>query len=615
MEKASFYKKKFEILQEISNAIVISDNIHTIANLLLDMAINYTNAEKGSLMWVNERNEMTVLASRGLDIPPDMRTAVKMGEGVAGTVAKTHKPLLVEDIDKESGLKKDQRKRYKTKSFISCPIIINKKLLGILNINDKKDGTCFNADEFELLQTLANHAAIAIENAMLLSQVKIKALELEEINKKLMESDIVKTEFITRLSHELRTPLNSVKGAIYFLQNSSKISREEEAEFQGIISVETDKLVSIVENLLTFLRVEDEARIIKKSLLNSEEIFKELLSSSSLSATLSRKGISFTVNHFSSPIEFVGDRIKVLQLFTNLVAGFSHYLERGDEINITGREEKDIKFTILLKRPLPDDAMSILRDHRYVFHIDHPEDRLKLYLARNIIESHHWNISAENAENRCTVVVSIPKSAQETRNIYLDHAIDSFVELIAKLLDVDICSMMLCDNLTNELTMKSAVGLDEDIIKRTRIKFGDKIAGWVALEGKPLFIEDIENDERFGKINVSQYTTKSLMTLPLKSGDRVIGVLNLNNKKSSEPFSKVDYELASHLTEKISRFVEMLHSENYIEQDFEQCLKSLEHILESNPGHQIKKTVLLEFMDKMFNRSSPLTKLKKLPRV
>jgi hypothetical protein len=188
---------------------------------------------------------------------------------------------------------------------------------------------------------------------------------------------------------------------------------------------------------------------------------------------------------------------------------------------------------------------------------------------------------------------------------------NSFVEFISGLLDIDICSVMLSDDLTNELTVKSAVGLDDDIIKSTRIKFGDKIAGWVALEGKPLFIEDIENDARFAKTSISQYTTKSLMTLPLKIGDRVIGVLNLNNKKTAEPFTKGDYELASQLSEKISRFIEMLQSENFSEDDFKKFIASLDGLLGPDESDKAKKIILSEFANKLFKNFFPLIKLKK----
>ena len=612
MEKVDIYKKKLSILQDLSSAVVISDNINTIANLILDFAISYANAEKGSLMLVSGRDELSIFASRGFDPSFDKHYRIKIGEGIAGIVAKNRQPILVENIESDSTLKKLMRDRYKTRSFMSCPIIINNKLLGVLNINDKKNGTPFNADELDLLKTLANHAAVALENASLLSQLKLKALELEELNKKLIETDILKTEFLTRVSHELRTPLNSLKGAIYFLENSGHIAKEEQQEFHGIISTETNRLVSIVENLLNFLRLEDETRIFKKTVLNISDLFKDLQNSKSLMAVLLRKEIQLTMNTQDNSLDLVGDRIKVIQLFTNLITGLFPYLERGDKIDFNARENGILTITIILSRQLPDTVLSILSDTRYVFQIEHPEDRLKLYLARNIIEMHRWKLSAFNSETSSRITLSIPRSVKQTVDVYVDQSMDSFVEFISELLDINICSVMLSDEITNELTVKSSIGLDDDIVKRTRIKFGDKIAGWVALEGKPLFIENIESDARFAKTSISQYSTKSLMTLPLKMGDRVIGVLNLNNKKTSEPFSKRDYDLASQLSDKISQFIELLHSEYYSEKDFKSFIASLESMLDTEQAYHAKKYLLAAFADKIIQNSTPLIKLKNI---
>ncbi len=611
MDKIDLFKKKFSILQDLSNAIVISDNINSIANLLLDYAISYANAEMGSLMMVTDDDELTILASKGLDSQYDRSHKIKIGEGIAGIVAKGRVPVRVNDIEKDEVFRRARRDRYKTNSFISCPIIINNKLLGLLNINDKKDGTPFNDDEFELLKTLVNHAAIALENASLIDQLKSKAGELEAINKKLMETDILKTEFLTRVSHELRTPLNSLKGAIFYLQNTEKIDMKERQEFEGIISGETDKLVTIVENLLDFLRLEDETRIIKKTVLNVGDIFKELQESKSLMAVLSRKGVSLAVNTQDNRLDIVGDKIKVLQLFSNLIDSLSHHLQRGDTIEIGAAEARFVTFSILLPRPLPASVISILHDTRYVFQIDQPEDRLKLHLARNILDTHRWKLVAANTSNSCQITLTVPTSAKQTIDVYVGQSMDSFVELISELLDIDICSVMLSDELTNELTVKSAVGLDDDIIKRTKIKLGDKIAGWVALEGKPLFIEDIESDTRFAKTNIAQYTTKSLMTLPLKVGDRVVGVLNLNNKKTAEPFSEGDYLIASQMSDKISHFIELLQSESFDEKDFKQFITSLSGMLDADHGYETKKDILSAFVDKILKNSKPLIKLKK----
>ena len=602
------YKRKFFVLQELSCAILITDNINTIANTLLDAAINYAHAESGSLMLQSDHEELTILAARGLDPKVVESCRVKVGEQIAGMVAKNGQPVLIEDIDREGGFKNSQRDHYKTKSFISCPMISRNKLLGVLNINDKKDGSPFTVDEFELLRTLANHAAIPLENALLITKLKTKAAELEDINKKLVETDLLKTEFLTRVSHELRTPLNSLKGAIYFLENTENIEKMEQKEFQGIISTEINKLVSIVENLLGFLRLEDETMIIRKTVLNLRDIFRELQDSKSLLAVLSRKGVRLTIESQDPHLDIVGDKLKVNQLFANLIDGLCHYLERGDSIEIVVSETSYVTIGIILSRPLPAHALSILYDAHFVFQMDHPEDRLKLYLARNIVETHRWKLSAENADGGCRIILSIPKSIKQTIDAYVGQSMDSFVEFISELLDIDICSIMLADEPSNELTVRSAIGLDDDIVKKTRIKLGDKIAGWVALEGKPLFIENIENDERFSKASISQYTTKSLLSLPLKIGDRVVGVINLNNKKTSEPFTQSDYSTATLLSEKISQFISLLYSDNYSEEKLRRLFASFNDLVTEESTQRFKKNPLPALTGKILKNSQSLKK-------
>ena len=573
-------KRKFSILQIISHAIVFTENISSIANLMLDLAISYTNAETGSLLLVNEREELYVLAARGLDDQFIKNYRAKMGEGIAGTVAKNRRPVLVENIDNDRTFRAKNRDHYKTKSFISCPVVNKDRLLGVLNINDKKDGSPFSEDEFELLKLIANHAAMALENAFLMTRLKTKAAELEEMNKKLIETDILKTKFLTRISHELRTPLNSIRGAIYFLQQTENAPKKERGEFQGIISTEADKLTAIIEDLLTFLRFEDEARILNRTVLRMGDILRELQSSPSLMHILTGKGVHLKIAAHGGSSDIVADKIKTGQFFINLVDGLCQYLERGDAIEVsTQNSDELLVVNVMLPRKMPKNILQCLNDTKYVFHTEHTDDRLKLYLARGVAEVHQWRLSAENIQNTCRITLAIPNNTKEKIDAYLTKGMDAFVEFISDVLNIDICSIMLSDEFTGELSVKSARGLDDEIIKRTRIKFGDKIAGWVALEGKPLYIENIESDHRFAKKSIPQYNTKSLISLPLKIDERVIGVLNLNNKKTSKPFTPRDYQLATALSNKISNFLELVHSDSYKADEVNQFITSFNDLL------------------------------------
>jgi hypothetical protein len=613
MPDTDVIKRKFSILQEITSAIALKDNIREIADLIINLAMTYAHAEKGSVMLLSERSELEIFASRGLDPQFIGRYKVSLGDGIAGTVAQSRTPVLVEDIDTNETFRKLRRDHYRTKSFISCPIISKNELLGVLNINDKSDGSPFTIDEFELTKILANHAAIALENALLMSRLKSKARELEDVNTKLVDTDILKTEFLTRISHELRTPLNSLKGAIYFLQHAENKPLSEQREFQGIISLEVDNLISTVENLLNFLRLEEKTRSIKKTVLNLQEIFKEIQNSTLLRTIFSRKGIQLTVETSGDLLDIVGDKIKVVQLFTNLLDSLSHHLERGDTIRLVAAESESITVTVSLSRVLPESVSPILCDDRFIFQTEPNEDNLKLYLAKNIADTHQWNVHTRNLVNASQVVLTIPKNTKEAIDFYVDRIMDSLVEFISELLDLDICSIMLLDEMANELRVKSAVGLDEAIIKKTRIKYGDKIAGWVLQEGRPLFIQDVENDPRFTIKSIPQYTTKSLMSLPLKIGDRVIGVLNLNNKKTATAFTKWDYWTAAMLSEKVSQLIELLYSENYREEDVRQFIASFGALLTADKLSLSKKDLFPALTDKILRDSNSLKKINSSP--
>ncbi len=596
-------EKKFLILQEISHLITATNDINALANFLLDHAIEYTNAEKGSLMLLNERDELYILASRGFDTQFIETYRIKLGEGIAGIVAQDRIPVLVEDIDADERFNRKKRDRYKTKSFISCPLISRDKMLGVININDKKDGSPFREDEFNLLKVIAYQAAIALENAFLVNQLRIKATELEEINRKLIETDVDKTEFITRISHELRSPLNSIKGAIYYLQQSEKLKRNKQKDFYDIILTETTGLTSIVNNLLDFLRLENESIVIKKSLINLEGILKEITEAKGLNSILTKKNLLLKMNIGKGTFNIVGDKIRVVQLFINLIEGLSYYLDSGNTIEINVKEDDVIKIDLTASKRIPEGVLSFLFDSKYIFHAEQSDEKIKLYLAKKVVETHGWGFDAKNVNNTFLISLIIPKSSKEKLEAVVGITMDMFVEFISELMDLNTCSLMLSNELTGELTIKSARGLSDEVIKRTSVKIGDQIAGYVAVEGNPLLIEDIENAPPFKRRNISQYNTKSLLSLPLKIKDKVVGVLNLNNKKSANPFTKMDLYIASVFGERISYFLEKLYSGNYKEEEINQILTSFDNLLDAVKNYHKKKSIfpdlVLRIMDKL----------------
>lgn len=92
-------------------------------------------------------------------------------------------------------------------------------------------------------------------------------------------------------------------------------------------------------------------------------------------------------------------------------------------------------------------------------------------------------------------------------------------------------SIMLLDRERETLRVAVSRGLPDDATPRAEVRVGEGVAGKVVQHGEPVLVEDIETDPRFGKPNDPKYGGGSFICLPLRVGDRIIGVVNLSKKE------------------------------------------------------------------------------------
>jgi len=138
---------------------------------ILSMAIDVIGAKLGSVMIRDPlRNDLFIGASCGLDSEVVRNTRMKIGSSVSGYVAQTGKPLIVEDIEKDSRFSRINREKYESKSLISVPLKYKDEIFGVINLNNKVDGQPFDQEDLDLLNSLAAPAAVAIDRANLIQE-------------------------------------------------------------------------------------------------------------------------------------------------------------------------------------------------------------------------------------------------------------------------------------------------------------------------------------------------------------------------------------------------------------------------------------------------------------
>lgn len=122
------------------------------------------NAQRASLMVYDEgANEITLKAAVGFLADEEGTVRARLGEGVAGRTLEIGQPLVVEDLE-SAGLVPNER-GYKTKSFISYPITVRGRRIGLLNFTDKIGGAPFNDVDLSMLEIIGPQIAVALERA------------------------------------------------------------------------------------------------------------------------------------------------------------------------------------------------------------------------------------------------------------------------------------------------------------------------------------------------------------------------------------------------------------------------------------------------------------------
>ena len=118
-----------------------------------------------------------------------------------------------------------------------------------------------------------------------------------------------------------------------------------------------------------------------------------------------------------------------------------------------------------------------------------------------------------------------------TSSLDLDSILQTIMEKMAEYFRPDTWSLLMVDEEHDELYFAIAVGDKAEVLKNARLKVGEGIAGWVAKHGEQAIVPDVESDPRFAKrIDEStQWETRSIICVPLRSRLRVLGVIQLVN--------------------------------------------------------------------------------------
>ena len=121
-------------------------------------------AERSSLMILNEEsNELALEAALGAYSEQMGPIRIKLGEGIAGAVLASGTPLVVRDVETDQRLPRTRPGHYKSRSFISYPITLGPRKVGVINLTERADGIAYENEDLSLLELMSPHLALIID--------------------------------------------------------------------------------------------------------------------------------------------------------------------------------------------------------------------------------------------------------------------------------------------------------------------------------------------------------------------------------------------------------------------------------------------------------------------
>ena len=491
------------ILRELSDICYVTLDPWEILYVTLERAMLLARADKGSVLILDREDNKSfiVKATIGLGDFIKMDDRIDFDSSIAKYAVINKSPLVVQDIEKERRFGRTNRLHYGTKSFVVMPIKTIKDVIGVLTLS-RSEGSNVTETDTEVLTPLLSNAAFTYENLRLIGELELGIKQMMSMKKvfKTLNSSLNGSELLEAILHEIQVVL-PFDVAVIMGQDEKRsdiLKVIDVVAKEAILITDGDQIPvkgSIVENIMQ----QDNIKIV-------EEI--------------------------DSIIDKLDKRLIIPGLRSCLLAPLS---TRGKVNGVA------------------------------VFYSRSKDDFLKNY---NVIECFTSILSFAIEESRLmTSVVKRNKELGAIKQIGRALASSTFemqkvlkytMEMIRTLMNVEAGSLALVKG--NELEFEVAFEIDLKKLSQVKLVMGQGISGAVAARGESIIENNVQGSGNFNPQidSITGFKTRSVLCVPMVSQGKVIGIIEVMNKREGD-FSEEDRDILLSIASSVSVAMENAH--------------------------------------------------------
>jgi signal transduction histidine kinase len=391
--------QELHTMQLIDRQLNATLDFARVMDLTLEHAMDAVAASDGVVGVVDgEGTGLYLVAQRGVPREYDRYRDEPwpIEQGTIGQVARTGDPIIAggsEEDHSDLGAIASH-----TLSHMTVPILYQDEVRAVISV-ESPHPDAFSQRDLDYITRLADHAAIAIENARLYQQAQT--------------ANQAKTEFMSIASHELKVPMTSIKGYAKLLTLGAVGDlTQRQRDFLDIIASNVDRMDRLVADLLDVSRIEAGRLRLEMGPVDMREVVETVVQS--VKAEIEAKELALTVEIPTTLQPVWGDQGRLVQILTNLVSNAYKYTPNGGQILISVNGQSASSTTNCLTISVRDSGLGISpEDQRNLFtkffRADDPRVRevpgtgLGLSITKSLVETHGGEIWFTSEPDQGTV--------------------------------------------------------------------------------------------------------------------------------------------------------------------------------------------------------------------
>ena len=400
------YQRGLSTLLRSSSIINSSLQINDVLDSAMKAAEEFVEAEASSVFELDpEKGEISVKLARGEKGKSIQASKLKPGEGLTGWVIQCGKPIIVEDVQKESRFSDrfDRETGFRTRSLLCVPLTIREETIGAIQVINKKNGGPFTDEDLELLTALAQQIAVAIDNAKLYQRLeenfKLTARELKITQERLIRSErlAAMADLVQGVSHEVRNPIMSIGG----FAARMKAGLEKNHKFQKYLDIILEQ-TSRLEKLVRDVKELSEMHTVYLQPVNLSNLLSKIIED--FSPTLPRQSIHLEADIEEGLPTIILDKAQILRALKNIIQNSIEAMPKGGTIKLKARLV-DSRIRIVVE----DSGIGIDKDKLDSVHDPFVTSKttgpgLGLTMVYQTVKNHHGEIDIKSRGSKGTIV-------------------------------------------------------------------------------------------------------------------------------------------------------------------------------------------------------------------